>query len=119
MREIGHHIVWTEDFHEGAHDSAELVGAQGEIVVGRTALMVPLPCVLEGLDLRGGGGAVLFLEEGVVVLRAVEGRIEIDEVHRLVRNIAGEDVEVVAVVERAHGTAAVSAPVSDGEWLPR
>ena len=61
-------------------------------------------------NLRGGGGAVLFLEEGVVVLRAVEGRVEIDEVHGLVGDGAGEDVEVVAVVEGAHCAGAWQMP---------
>jgi hypothetical protein len=44
-------------------------------------------------------GAVLFGEEDVVVLAGVEGRVEVDEVHRLVLDIALEDVEIVAVVE--------------------
>ena len=43
-----------------------------------------------------------LLKEGVVVLRAVEGRIEIDEIDRLVGDVAPEDVEIVDVVERAH-----------------
>jgi hypothetical protein len=45
-------------------------------------------------------GAVFFGEEDVVVLAGVEGRVEIDEVHRLVLDVAAEDVEVVSVVER-------------------
>jgi hypothetical protein len=44
-------------------------------------------------------GAVLFREEDVVVLAGVEGRVEIDEVHRLVLNVALEDFEVVTVIE--------------------
>src|SRR5205823_12002591 len=58
--------------------------------------------VFKGVNLTGGSGAVLFLKEGVVALRGVEGRIEIDEVHRLVLQITPKDVEVVAVVKRAH-----------------
>ena len=61
--------------------------------------MVPLPGVLEGADLGGGAGAVLFGEEDVVVLAAVEGRVEVDEVDGLVLDVAAQDVEVVAVVE--------------------
>ena len=63
--------------------------------------------------LRLLGGAVLFLEEGVGVLRAVEGRVEIDEVHGLAGDVAGEDVQVVAVVEGAH----VRVGVADGRAL--
>ena len=61
-----------------------------------------MPGVFKGVNLTGGGGAVLFLKKGVVALRGVEGRIEIDEVHRLVLQITPKDVEVVAVIKRAH-----------------
>jgi hypothetical protein len=42
------------------------------------------------------------VEEGVVVLGGVEGRVEINEVNGLVPDVTPEDVEVVAVIERAH-----------------
>ena len=54
------------------------------------------------MNLAGGVGAVFFVEEGVVVLGGVEGRIEINEVHGLVLEVTPEDVEVVAVIKRAH-----------------
>jgi hypothetical protein len=41
----------------------------------------------------------LLGEEDVVVLAGVEGRVEIDEAHRLVLDVALEDIEIVAVVE--------------------
>ena len=62
--EVGHPVVRAEEFHEGAHDAAELVAAQGEILVGALALAVPLPRVLEGLSRReaetaaGEGGEI-------------------------------------------------------------
>jgi hypothetical protein len=43
--------------------------------------------------------AVFLGEENVVVLAGVEGRVEIDEIHRLVLDVALEDFEVIAVVE--------------------
>jgi hypothetical protein len=58
--------------------------------------------LLSGSNLAGSVAAVLFLKEGVVVLRGVEGRIEIYQVHRLVLEITAEDVEVVPVIKRAH-----------------
>ena len=42
------------------------------------------------------------LKEGVVVLRGVEGRVEINEINRLALEITLQDVEVVAVMQRAH-----------------
>jgi hypothetical protein len=44
-------------------------------------------------------GAVFFGEEDVVVLAAVEGRVEVDEVDGLVLDVLAEDAEVVAVIE--------------------
>jgi len=54
-----------------------------------------------------------LLEEGVGVLRAFEGRAEIDEVHGRVGDVALEDAEIVAVVEGAH----VRVGVADGRAL--
>jgi len=61
------------------------------------------------------GSAVLFLEEGVVVLRAVAGRVEIDEVHGFVGDVALEDVEVVALVEGAHAAGEVARSAESGK----
>jgi len=55
--------------------------------------------------LSNGSDAVLFLKESVVVLGGVERRVEIDEVNRLVLDVATKDVEIVAVIERSHGRA--------------
>ncbi len=54
------------------------------------------------MNLAGGVGAILLVEEGIVVLGGVEGRIEINEVHGPVLEVTPEDVEVVAVIKRAH-----------------
>ena len=62
-----------------------------------------VPGVLKGHDLRGGAGAVALGEEDVVVLAAVEGRVEIDEVDGLVLDVLAQDDEVVAVVELVLG----------------
>ena len=68
----------------------------------------PPPLPLENADglsrvresgVLAGLGAVLLGEEDVVVLAGVEGRVEIDEVHRLVLDVALEDIEIVTVVE--------------------
>lgn len=44
-------------------------------------------------------GAVLFGEEHVLVLAAVEGRVEVDEVDGFVLDVLARDFEVVAVIE--------------------
>jgi hypothetical protein len=45
----------------------------------------------------------LLLEKDVVILVALERRVKVDEIDRLVPHIAAEHVEVVAVVEGVHG----------------
>jgi hypothetical protein len=99
---VGHHVIAAEKGVEGLHHVGDFAGLLGDGVVGFPSLDVPMPGVFKGVDLPGGGASVLFLKKGVVVLRGVEGRIEIDEVHRLVLQITPKDVEVVAVVQRAH-----------------
>jgi hypothetical protein len=51
------------------------------------------------VNLGTGLGTVLLGEEDVIVLAGVEGRVEIDEVHRLIFYIPLEDFEIVTVVE--------------------
>jgi hypothetical protein len=46
-------------------------------------------------------------EEDVVILIALERRIEIDEVYARVRDMPAEDVEIVAVVEEVVGHGSV------------
>ena len=65
----------------------------------RAASWSQLPGILERLDLRGGLRSVLLSKEDVVRRVRVEGRIEIDEIHRLVWDVPAEHVQVVAVVE--------------------
>jgi hypothetical protein len=49
-----------------------------------------------------GGKSTLFQEESVVILGRVEGRTEIDEINGFAVQVTPEDVEVVAVIKRAH-----------------
>lgn len=54
---------------------------------------------VEDVGAGGGAAAVFFGEEDVVVLAGVDGWIEVDQVDRLVGEVAAQDFEVVAVVE--------------------
>ena len=69
------------------------------LLVAQLGLQVPRPGVLEGLDLAGGLLAVMLREQHVVRRVGVERRVQVDEVYRFVRDVAPQDVEVVAVVE--------------------
>jgi hypothetical protein len=60
-------------------------------------MVVPVPGVLEGLDLRVGAVAGLRLEQDVVIGVRVERRVEVDEVDALARDMLAENIEIVAV----------------------
>ena len=64
--EVGHHVVAAEKGVERLHHVGDLAGLLGHGVVGFLGLDVPMPGVLEGVNLAGGVGAILFVEEGVV-----------------------------------------------------
>ncbi len=89
----------AEEGAEGAHGVGDAAAALDDFLVGSFGVHVPLPRVFEGHDLGTGAGTVFFSEEDVVVLAAVEGRVEIDEVDGLVLDVLAEDGEVIAVVE--------------------
>jgi len=73
-----------------------LVRAADDLVVGLGRRFAPVPSVLEGLDLGVADGAGLLAEEDVVGGLGVEGRVQIDEVDRVVGDVMAQDVEVVA-----------------------
>ena len=70
-------------------------------------LLVPVPGVLERLDLRLAALALGRFEEEIVVALGVKRRVQIDEVHRFRRDVLAEDSEVVAVVKGVHAFAGV------------
>src|ERR1035441_7821757 len=70
--------------------------------MGSQGFCVPMPGVLESLNLAGRICAVLLVEECVVVLGRIERGVQIDEVHRFVLQIPPQDVQIVAVIKRAH-----------------
>ena len=92
--EIGHHVGVEEEGFEGAHGVGDASALLDDVLVGAHGVDVPLPCVLEGVNLGAGLGAVFFGEEDVVVLAGVEGRIEVDEIDGLVLDVALEDFEL-------------------------
>ena len=65
-------------------------------------LFAPVPAIFEGGYRCVAVVALGGFEEEVVIALGVEGRVEIDEVNRLVLDVLAQDVEVVAVVELAH-----------------
>jgi len=98
--EVGHHVAVAKKIAEGLDDLGDLLRAVGHHLLVRLCRgLVPAPGVLEGPDLRGRPGAVVLGEQDVVVLVALERRVEVDEVNRLVLDIAPEDIEIVAVVQ--------------------
>ena len=97
--EIGHHVGAAEECAEGAQGIGDAAALLDDLLVGALGVDVPLPCVLEGVNLGAGLRAVFLGEEDIVVLAGVEGRVEIDEIDRLVLHITLEDFKIVTVIE--------------------
>ena len=91
--------LWPRKVRKARMASETRPAALDDFLVGALGVHVPLPGVFEGHDLRGGAGAVALGEEHVVVLAAVEGRVEVDEVDGLVLDVLAQDGEVIAVIE--------------------
>jgi hypothetical protein len=92
-------LYYFENFHEGHHVGVRLVQ---EFVKFALGLLVPMPGVLEGFNLRLAVVAARRFEEQVVVALGIERRVEIDEVNGFVRNVLAKDLEIVAVIELVH-----------------
>lgn len=109
--EIGHHVVLAE---EAAHGPEQLgrAGPAGahHLVEGVLRLVVPVPRILERLDLRVGAVPGLRLEQNVVVGVRVERRVEVDEIDALVRDAVVQDLQIVAVVKLVHEHPRLQAP---------
>ena len=91
-RQVGHHVVAAEQPLEGVNGNDYLDRAGADYLVkGPLGLRPPVPGVLEGRDLRLRGLPRRLPEEDVVGRLGVEGRVEVDEVHRLVADVLPED----------------------------
>ena len=102
-REIGHHVVLAQKAAQGFHHFRHVgVRLMEEFVKFTLGLLVPMPGVLEGFNLRLAVVAARRFEEQIVVALGIERRVEIDEVNGFVRNVLAEDLEIVAVIELVH-----------------
>jgi hypothetical protein len=70
----------------------------------RSRDLVPMPGILECLDLSGGPTAVALGEEDVIILVAFERRVKIYKVNRFVFDIAAEYFQVIAVIQNRFDT---------------
>jgi hypothetical protein len=98
-RQISHHVAAAEEGAEGAHRIRDATAHFDDLFVGPLGVDVPFPRVFEGVNLRAGLRAILLGEEDVVILAGIEGRNEIDEVHRSGPDVALQDFKVVPVIE--------------------
>ena len=98
--EVGKHVVWAEVGVKRLHRLAHFAASFHDFLVRKRGCLIPLPRVLEGVNLRGGLLAAALFEEDVVVLVGLEWRVEVDEVYRFVLDVTTQDVEVIPVVEQ-------------------
>ena len=90
---------------ERRHRIGDFAALLHDVVVRERGCFVPMPRVVERLNLRRRLGAILLGEQDVVRRVRVEWRIEVDEVHGLIGDVTPQDIEVVAVVEGVVGHA--------------
>jgi hypothetical protein len=67
-------------------------------LVRSSGRMIPLPRVLKHPQLHGRAGATLLGNEHVIVLGALEGRVEVCQVQRLILDVAPQDIEGIPLV---------------------
>jgi|SRR5580698_8195807 hypothetical protein len=98
-REVRHHVTVAEERAEGSHRVGNSSASFHNFLICPLRVDVPFPSIFKRHDLSSSAGAVLLREKNVVVLTAVERRVEVDEVYRLIADIATKHIEVVAVIE--------------------
>ena len=110
-RQIRHHVVLAEERPHGLEHVREALRAavQNNLLVLPSYFVPPLPRVSECLDLRDGLRGITLAEQDVVGGVGVEGRIEVDEIDGLIRDMLPHnrqiipEVELVAPVRGGHG----------------
>ncbi|HEY1770298.1 MAG TPA: hypothetical protein VGG02_08590 [Chthoniobacterales bacterium] len=65
-------------------------------------LVGPMPGILERLDLRLARPSLRQLEKQVVIALRIKRRVEIDQIHRLIRDLLPQHLQVIPVVEPVH-----------------
>jgi hypothetical protein len=104
-REIRQQVRVAEKCPERLHRLRGLPARLCDFLEGTCGFGVPLPGILERLDLRRSLRAVTLGEQDVVAGVGIERRIEVDEIDALIGDVSPEHVEVVAVIEQViwHG----------------
>ena len=99
-REVGHHVIPAKEREHRLEEIRQLLRPVGhDLTVGALGLLVPMPGVVEGMNLGGGPFAARLLEQNVVRGVGVERRVEVDEIDALIRDVLPQDVQVIAKVE--------------------
>jgi hypothetical protein len=99
-REIGHHVVFAERrAHRFQHDRRIGMAAGQNLVEGARGRLVPVPGVVERLDLRRRLRAARRLEQHVVGGVRIERRVEIDEIDAFAGDAGAQHSEIVTIIE--------------------
>ena len=101
--QISQHIAAAQKLAKGGHHILDRRGGvrvqQDFLLKGAFRFLRPVPSIVKGADLGRGVLAGLFPEQDIVRGVGVKGRVEIDQVHRLVGKMFPHYLQVVAVVE--------------------
>ena len=96
-REVSHHVIIAEEVaHRAQQREGVGVSAAHHFVEGALRAFVPVPGVLERLDLAFAAVPLGTLEQDVVIGVRIERRVEIDQIYALAGDMFAQDVQIVA-----------------------
>lgn len=98
-REIGQHVVLTEELSEGLHNLRDLPTCLHDFLIVQSCPLVPVPGIFKRFDLGSGTNPTLLSEEDVVILVRFEGRVKVDQVYGFILDITSQNFEVIPVVK--------------------
>src|SRR6201988_500125 len=101
-RQIRHHVAGIEEGAKRLQNRGDASARFDHQLVRTRRVFVPLPSVLERMQLRRSLSSVAFGEQYFVGLSALERRGEIDPGGGLVGDVPPENVEVIAVEKMVH-----------------
>ncbi len=94
-----HHVAFAEERPKCPHCIRDASAGFNGFLISFCSPLVPPPSFFKRFDLRGGLRAVSLSEWDVVILIALERRIEVNEIDGFVLDVPAQHVQVVAVIE--------------------
>ena len=97
-RQIGHHVIVAEERSDRVEQIERLgVAAARDLIERLFGMVIPMPGVLERLDLRIGQHAGGRTKQDVIIGVRIERRVEIDQIDAVGGHMLPQHVDIVTV----------------------